>query len=177
MKKMINDTAVQQVPSPLALSAAASSGTVYNILDAMNALIALCATDKKALLARAKRFDRLKFFMSVASEQLYQAASVNLAFKGQLTQSGETQPWKGFQVVALAGFPDDTILFCEGLDDVSSNLYVGMNSTEDNNLQLMRLQNNSELFFLKGLMKYDVQYGFSEEIFLFTTSVAGDFNA
>lgn len=59
--------------------------------------------------------------------------------------------------------------------DPSSNLYVGMNSTEDNQLKLMRLQNNSELFFLKGLMKYDVQYGFSKQIFLYTTLTAADF--
>ena len=51
-----------------------------------------------------------------------------------------------------------------------------MNSTEDNNLQLMRLQNNSELFFLKGLMKFDVQYGFSEQVFLYTTLTTASFN-
>lgn len=175
LKKMVNDSAVRQVASPLPLSAAASSGSVYNILDAMDALITLCATNKKALLARNSRFERLKFFMSVNSEQIYQKASVNLTFKGQITQSGETQPWKGFQVVSLAGLPDDTILFAEGLDDPTSNLYLGMNSTEDNALQLGRYRPDSEEFFLKGLMKYDVQYGFSEEVFLFTTLTTSSF--
>jgi hypothetical protein len=52
-----------------------------------------------------------------------------------------------------------------------------MNSTEDNNLQLMRLQNNSEMFFLKGLMKFAVQYGFSEQLFLYTTLTAAAFTA
>ena len=115
--------------------------------------------------------------MSIASEQLYQAASVNLTFKGQPTQSGETMPWKGYQVIGLAGIPDDTILFCEGLDDTTSNLYVGMNSTEDNNIQLQKLQANSELFFLKGLMKYCTNYGFSEEVFLYTTLTSAVFSA
>ena len=178
LKKMIADSAVQKVSSPYPLVATASvTSTSTNILEAMNALIAKCATTKKALLSRPSRFKRLKFFMSIESEQLYQQASIALTFKGQLTQSGETQPWKGFQVIALAGLPENTILFVEGLDDVSSNLYVGMNSTEDNNLQLMRLQNNSELFFLKGLMKFDVQYGFSDQVFLYTTIVTGDFSA
>jgi hypothetical protein len=40
----------------------------------------------------------------------------------------------------------------------------------------MRLQNNSELFFLKGLMKFDVQYGFSDQVFLYTTLNAGVFS-
>ncbi|HXR84334.1 MAG TPA: hypothetical protein VN722_08500 [Hanamia sp.] len=177
IKKMLNDAAVSQVASPFPLVATASDGSHTNILAAMDSLINLCATNKKALLSRPNRFKRLKFFMSIASEQIYQAASINLTFKGQLVQNGETQPYKGFQIVALAGMPDNTILFVEGLDDVSSNLYVGMNSTEDNNLQLQRLQNNSELFFLKGLMKFDVQYGFSEQVFLYTTLTTSSFNA
>jgi len=178
LKKMLADSAVQKVASPLPLVSTVSvTSTSTNVLEAMDKLITLCVVNKKALMSRPNRFKRLKFFMSIGTEQLYQAASINLTFKGQLTQSGETQPWKGFQVVALAGIPDNTILFAEGLDDVSSNLYLGMNSTEDNNLQLQRLQNNSELFFLKGLMKYDTQYGFSEEIFLYTTLTSATFTA
>ena len=142
----------------------------------MDALITLAATNKKALLSNANRFKRLKFFVSVNTEQLYQTASVAYTFKGQNFESGQALPYKGYQVVTLAGLPDDTILFTTGTADTTSNLYVGMNSTEDNNLQLQRLQNNSELFFLKGLMKYDVQYGFSEEAFLYTTLVSGDFD-
>jgi hypothetical protein len=169
LKKMVNDSAVLKVASPVALTAG-------NILSKMDALITLAATNKKALLSRPTRFDRLKFFVSVNTEQLYQTASLTLTFKGQAFNSGQALPYKGYQIVTLAGLPDDTILFCEGLADTSSNLYLGMNSTEDNQLQLQRLQNNSELFFLKGLMKYDVQYGFSEEVFLYTTLVASDFN-
>lgn len=178
LKKMVSDTAVLKVASPLPLSAAASSGSVYNIASAMDALIQLASTNKKALLSRPTRYQRLKFFMSVDAEQIYQTyITTSLIYKGVNTTDRGINLYKGYEIVPLAGIPINTILFCEGLDDVSSNLYVGMNSTEDNNLQLMRLQNNSEKFFLKGLMKFDVQYGFSEEIFLFTTLTAGTFTA
>ena len=177
LKKMVSDVAVQKVASPLPLSAAASSGSVYNIVDALNALLNLTAINKKALLARPNRYERLKFFVSINTEQIYQTfITTSLVYKGVNTTDRGINTFKGYEIVPLAGFPDDTILFAEGLPDTDSNLYVGMNSTEDNQLQLMRLQNNSELFFLKGLMKYDVQYGFSQELFLFTTLVAGDFN-
>lgn len=177
MKKLVNDSAVVRYGSPLPLSNQPTSAAVTNILDALDGLIDLVAANKKALITSVSRFKRLKFIMSVASQQLYQkATTTGLTFKGQVTSSGEVQPWKGFQIVALAGVPDNTILFVEALDDTSSNLYVGMNSTEDNNLQLQRLQANSELYFLKGLMKYDVQYGFSEQVFLFTTLTAANFN-
>lgn len=178
LKKMINDAAVKQVASPKTLVATASDGTHTNIADAFDGLLNLTATNKKALLTRVNRYDRLKFFVSVNTEQIYQSfLTTSLTFKGVNTTDRGINKYKGYEIVPLAGFPDDTILFCEGLDDTSSNLYVGMNSVEDNNLQLMKLQNNSELFFLKGLMKYDVQYGFSEEVFLYTTLTAATFTA
>jgi len=187
IKKMVADAAVLQVTAGSGsgqttvvgtLTAAATSGSVTNVLDAMNALINLASVNKKALMARSNRFKRMKFICSVTTEQIYQTATTTgLTFKGQQTQSGETQPWKGFQVVACAGCPDDTIVFCEALADPTSNLYIGMNSVEDEALQLQKKQANSELFFLKGLLKFDVQYGFSEEVFLYTLLTTASFNA
>lgn len=178
LKKMVNDANILKVSSPLPLSASVSGGGVYNIADAFNALLTLCAQNKKALLSRPTRYERMKFFVSINTEQIWDTfITTSLTFKGVNTTDRGINKFKGYEIVPLAGFADDTILFCEGLPDTSSNLYVGMNSSEDNSLQLQRLQNNSELFFLKGLMKYDVQYGFSEQIFLFTTLVSSSFNA
>lgn len=179
LKKMVNDSAVQKVSSPLPLTSAASDGsTVYNIADAFNALLTLVATTKKALLSRAKRYERMKFLVSINTEQIWQTFITTVqTFKGVNTTDRGINKFKGYDIVPIAGMPDNTIVFTESLADTSSNLYVGMNSAEDNNLQLMRLQNNSELFFLKGLMKFDVQYGFSEQVFLFTTLTTGTFTA
>ena len=178
LKIMVSDAAVKKVASPFPLIAGASDATHYNIVDAFNALLQLVATNKKALLSRPNRYQRMKFFVSINTEQIYHTfITTSQTFKGVNTTEQGINKFKGYEIVPLAGLPDDTILFCEGLDDVSSNLYVGMNSTEDNNLQLMRLQNNSELFFLKGLMKFAVQYGFSEQAFLFTTLTANSFTA
>jgi hypothetical protein len=171
LKKMVADSDVRTIANPVALTAS-------NILDKLDALISSVATNKKALLSRATRYQRMKFIVSIETEQLYQTAlTTGITFKGLNTMDAGIKPWKGYEVVPIAGFPDDTILFCEAIPDTSSNLYVGMNSTEDNNLQLMRLQNNSELFFLKGLMKFDVQYGFSDQVFLYTTLNTAYFNA
>jgi len=179
LKKMVNDSAVLKVSSPLPLSAAPSDqSTIYNIADAFNALISLAATNKKALLARVRRYERMKFLVSITTEQIYQTFITTVqTFKGVNTTERGINKFKGYDIVPLAGLPDNTIVFCEALADTTSNLYVGMNSAEDNNLQLMRKQANSELFFLKGLMKYDVQYGFSEQVFLFTTLTTGTFTA
>lgn len=178
LKKMVADSAVLKVASPLPLTAGVTDGSHTNIVDAMNSLLSLAAINKKALLSRPTRYQRLKFLVSVNTEQIYQTfITTTQTFKGVNTTEQGINKFKGYEIVPLAGIADDTILFCEALDDTSSNLYVGMNSTDDNNLQLMRLQNNSEVFFLKGLMKYDVQYGFSEQAFLFTTLTSGSFTA
>lgn len=176
LKKMVNDAAVLKVASPLPLSAAPSGGGVFNIVDAFNALIQLAATNKKALLSSPNRYKKLKFLVSINTEQIYQTfITTSLIFKGVNTTDRGINLFKGYEIVPLAGLADDTILFTEATDDVESNLYLGMNSLEDNNLQLARIQANSELFFLKGLMKYDTQYGFSEQVFLYTTLTSGSF--
>lgn len=165
IKLFLNDASVVAIGSPVTL-------TNSNIGDKMQLMI---NGTKKALLASPKRYQRLKFFMSIASEQLYQQFLTNTTYKNNDTTEKGINRYMGYDVVPVAGMPDNTIVFCEGLMDVSSNLYVGMNSTEDNNLQLQRLQNNSELFFLKGLMKYAVQYGFSDQVVLYTTLTTADF--
>jgi hypothetical protein len=178
MKKFVNDSSVYSIASPLPLTAGATTGSYKNIAEAFDALLSSVAANKKALITRASRYERMKFFVSTATEQIYHTfLTTSQTYKGVNTTDKGINLYKGYEVVPLAGFPDNTILFCEGLMDPSSNLYIGMNSTEDNQLQLMRLQNNSELFFLKGLMKYDVQYGFSDQVFLYTTLVASDFTA
>ncbi len=171
LKKMVNDSDVWKVSSPTTLA-------YTNIDAAFDGCITLIATNKKALLSRSTRYDRMKFFVSVNTEMIYRKYLLQgLTYKGAQPSDGTYDlRYKGYKVETLAGMPDDTIVFCEGLLDTSSNLWVGMNSMEDNNLQLMRLQNNSELFFLKALMKYDVQYGWSNEIALYTTLTAASFN-
>lgn len=177
IKKLVNDAAVRKVANPGTLvSSGTTGGGNVLIIDAFEGLLSLAAQYKKALLSRPTRYTRLKFIVSINTEQIYQTfLTTTLTFKGNNTTEQGINKYKGYEIVPLAGMPDNTIVLAEGLPDTSSNLYVGMNSVEDNQLQLARLQANSELFFLKGLMKYDVQYGFSEEVFLYTTLTTASF--
>jgi hypothetical protein len=170
LKKMVNDGDVLRPATPEVAI------TVSNIADAFDECLNLIATNKKALLSKPTRYERMKFLVSINTEQLYHTfITTSLTFKGVNTTDRGINLYKGYEVVPVAGMPDDTVVFTESVNDVSSNLYVGMNSMEDNNLQLMRLQNNSELFFFKGLMKYDTQYGFSDQVALYTTLTTTDF--
>lgn len=169
MQRIVNDSSVLAYGSPAAI-------TTSNIPTFLDGLIRLIATNKKAMLANPNRYSRLKFLVSINTAEIYnEYITTGLTFKGLNTMEQGIKPWKGYEIVPIAGVPDDTIIFCEALPDPSSNLYIGMNSMEDNTLEINRVQNNSELYFMKGLMKYDVQYGFSDQIAVMTTLTSADF--
>ena len=170
--KFLNDPAVTfaQSPGPL-ISGVTAAGNV-NIGDAFFG--ALRGT-RKALLANPARYNRLKFLVSIEDEQIYQDYLTIQQFKNNNTTDRGLNLYKGYEVVPIAGLPKDTFIFCEVTGGPDSNLHVGMNSMEDNALELMRLQNNSEMFFLKGNMKYDVQYAWSNQTYVYTTLTVNSF--
>jgi hypothetical protein len=109
----------------------------------------------------------MKFFVSYATYDLYADSQIAQQFKGiDITQDG-LRKFKGRTVVPIADFPDNTYVIAKGLATPESNLWVGMNSTDDAKLELRQLQANSELWFIKMLMKVDVQYGWFEEAVLY----------
>jgi len=89
-----------------------------------------------------------------------------------MTEAG-TMTFDGRPVVALPGLHEDTIVATYCSNTPSSNLWHAINSGGDEALvQLDFLQANSELMFVKMLMKEDVNYGWGDEIVLYTTQTA-----
>lgn len=167
--KFLSDPNVIFADSPVVLTAS-------NIISKFNTAIQELTLSSKALFANPMRYERLKFLVSVEDEQLYEEALTSTTFKNNDTTQKGINRYKGYEIVPLAGLPKDTFVLCECTAGVDTNLHIGMNSKEDNNLQLSRLQANSEMFFLKGLMKYDVQYAFSQQTYVYTTLTLGSFN-
>ena len=147
------DVLVPKVSSPVAL-------TIANIGDALQSTL--------NAVARAVLYNPgLKFFVSYKTAQLWEQYQRTVLYKGVDMTAAGIMRFAGRTIVPLNGIPDDTIFLAIGAADANSNLWVGMNSTDDNTLQLQRLQNNSELYFVKMLMKVDTNYGFSEETALY----------
>lgn len=158
LTQMFNDAAVQKIIAPTAVTL-----TAANIVSKMNAV--------KALLPQAVYQDpRTKYMMSYNSAELYADAQKNQANKGvDFTQAGVPK-FDGKDVVSIAGMPDNTIVLCKGSTDLMSNLWLGVNEAgEEDYFQMARLQANSELYFLKMLMKLDTNYAFGAETALYTT--------
>lgn len=170
MQRFVNDSAIYKTAAPVALTAA-------NIGAALLDLYTGAAANNKALLTNAKKYQRMKFMVSINTALIYEDFLTTQPFKNNDTTEKGIMKYKGFEVVPLAGMPDNTIVFTEALAAVDGNLWLGMNSILDENFQLARWLPDSELFFFKMLMKMDVNYGFSNKIFLYTTLVANDFIA
>jgi hypothetical protein len=122
----------------------------------------------RALLPEALRFDQnMKIYMSYNTYDLYIESQIAQTYKGiDVTTNINVTPTRfwGLEVVKIADFPANTYLYAKGMATTESNLWVGMNSVADEGLTLRQLQNNSELYFVKMLMKLDVNFGWDEEV-------------
>jgi hypothetical protein len=169
IKKALDNANTISVPTPATLVAGTAGGGQENIGDALLRCLKLVP---KALLYRRGKMG-LKFQMSYNTRLIYEEfLTTTTVYKNNNTTDKSLDLYKGYDVVALPGMPDDTIVVTIATPDIESNQWLGMNSTEDNTLQLQRLQNNAELFFVKGLFKIDAQIGFADQFVLYTKLTA-----
>jgi hypothetical protein len=113
----------------------------------------------------ALRYDAdMKYFCSYATYDIYGDSQIANQYKGVDITQEAVRKFKGRVVVPIADFPDNVYIIARGKPTPESNLWVGLNSTDDAQLIMRQLQANSELWFIKMLMKADVQYGWLEEI-------------
>lgn len=169
MTKLLNDASTIQVSSPAILVSGTAAGGQENIGAALDRIYALVP---KPLLFHYG-MEGLKFHCSYATQQVYEDFLTTQTFKNNDTTERGINRYKGYEVVPLAGMPDNTFVVTISEPGIDSNLWFGCNSEQDmNGLQLMRLQNNSELFFIKGLFKIDTQVGFPDMCVIYTTLIA-----
>ena len=158
-----------QVSSPLVLVAGTAAGGQENISAALNRIYNLVP---QAILFKYGN-KGLKFHVSYLTQQIYEQDLLLGTYKNQDTTEKGINRYKGYDVVPLAGMPDNTIVATITEPGMESNLWIGCNSDQDETgLQLARLQANSELFFIKGLFKMDTQIGFPDFAVLYTNITA-----
>ena len=122
-----------------------------------------------AQIPAALKYDvHMKYFMSYATYDLYMQYQIAQVYKGKDITADGVPLFKGREVVKINDLPDNFFLIAKGSATPESNMWVGMNSTDDAQLKLDHVQNNSELWFIKMLMKVDVQFGWNSEVVLYT---------
>lgn len=166
MKRLVLDPTTLNYASPATI-------TTSNIATFLNGLLTLIINNKKGLV---NKFGRMKFFMSVLTHNIYREFLLTPTYKGIDYPNTTQKTFAGYEIVALTGFPDDTIIFCEGTADFMGALHIGMNSTGDENtLKIERTRPQDETWFVKALMKFNTQIKFANEIAMVTTLTAADF--
>ena len=118
------------------------------------------------LIPAALKYDpSMKLFLSYDLYDAYAKALIAQQYKGADYQSMQLDlKYRGLPVVRIADFPANKMMFAKGSAGMDSNLWVGMNSVEDAKLEMNKVQNNSELFYVKMLCKLDVQFGYTQEV-------------
>lgn len=135
-------------------------------VDATNIQAELLKGYKK--IPAALRYDpAMKFFMNFTMYDFYATSQINQTYKGIDTTQDGVRRFKGREVVPINDLPDNFYFIAKGKSTPESNLWVGMNSVDDAKLELRPLQANSELWFIKLLMKVDVQIGWNSETVLY----------
>jgi hypothetical protein len=166
LQRMVNDALVQSV-------AGVTTFSTSNIIGYMQSCITQCDIFLKA---NPAKYERLRFAMNPNSKTLFdQALSIGTTYKNDNYMVKGQNYFQGYEIIELYGIPDNTIVFGEFIDDGTGNFALGMNAFEDMQLELMRKQNNAETWFVKGLFKMDVNYGWGAQIVLATTLTANSF--
>jgi hypothetical protein len=111
----------------------------------------------------------LRYFMSYPDQGFYEEYLANqLQFKATDTTQTGINRYKGHDIVPLAGLPEGTIFLTVGRPDIQSNLWIGVNSTDDVQLEMKKTSNPSDMWYVKGIFKVDVNHGFGDQMVLFS---------
>lgn len=162
--KFLVDPTVLQVAVPVTITATYSSTNgFYPFEQCLNLA-------PEALLFRYGT-EGLKFHVNAHTQLAYENfLTFQMTFKNNDATERSINRYRGYEVVVCKGIPDNTVVLCISRPDIDSNVFLGLNSTDDENqVQLQRLQNNSELFFIKMLMKADPSQGYGDQLVLYTT--------
>lgn len=148
------DADVRKVTSPIALTNANVAGELDRGFQRMKDSVKY-STDM-VILCSYLTYDLYTEYQRNAATQPYKGIDV--------TEQG-VKKFRGKTLIPVADFPNDTFIYIKALPTMESNLWMGLNSKSDENtLQFEKLQPNSDLWFVKGKMKVDVNYLFPDEV-------------
>lgn len=108
-----------------------------------------------------------KFIMSHNSFDAFEQYTTSLDFKGNSVYDGTQLKYRGYLITPVGGMTDTDIVFVDATTGPEGNLFAGTWLDNDrNNFKIMLVENKSELWFIKAIFRYGVQYGNGEQIVL-----------
>ena len=174
LQRMVNDplvnlSSISQAPI-----------TTSNIFSILDDLIAQATKKYQALVSDKDSHRDMKFLCNTSVWFTYKMALANTQFKGGPLDESGTPTWKGWKVEPVAGMigANNTIIFSRAsVDPEIGNFHVAMNSEKDWNVRMGPVDGNNfdERWAMLAKWKMDVNYGWSDQIFLYTDLTAASF--
>jgi hypothetical protein len=164
MVKMLADNTVLQVAGAVTITATYSGTNGFYPFEQCLNLV------PEALLFKYGK-EGVKFHINASTQLAYESfLTFQMQYKNNDATERSINRYRGYEVVVCKGIPSNSVICCISRPDIDSNLFLGLNSTDDeNNIQLQKVQNNSELYFIKLLLKADPSQGYGDQLVLYTT--------
>lgn len=155
-----SDTGTTVIPNATGL-------TVSNVLAEFSRALTHARGAKDAFRIASYKPD-MKIFMSYKTFELYGAALKNLTNKSISFEDSTPTRYAGITIVPQAYVSDNTFVFAAGNNSVGSNMWMAVNSVQDDKTLIVeKLQNNSEKFFAKMVISAGVQFVKPEEVAIY----------
>jgi hypothetical protein len=138
-------------------------------------------TDEEAMIDRLKAVHRaipkplrsapgLRILMSVEDADTYDDELTTRESKGANWTDTNAKRFKGIGIETLAHWPKDVVAATICGNDLSTNLWIGVDTVNDiETVKIDRVTNAGELYFFKMLMKIDTQIAWGEQVVLLDT--------
>lgn len=108
---------------------------------------------------------KLEFLMDYNTWDIYDQYLSSKDVKYTDNREENQRRFRGRRVIPMVALPDNTIILGRFTTGRDSNLWMGVDYADaENTIQVDRLQNNSELYFFKALLKMDVNIVRPKEI-------------
>ena len=110
----------------------------------------------------------LRYITSYADQYIHEQAQITDLYKNPNSTEKGINMYVGHEVVPVAGLDEGTIILSCCRPDFDSNLFIGMNSTEDVMLEMKKLAYPSDMWGIKGIFKIDTAIGFGDQAAIVT---------
>lgn len=125
---------------------------------------------KEAIPETIKENENLRYLMSMADWEAYDKELTEREDKNSDETMLNRKSFKGVKIETLAGWPSGVIVATLCAPDETGNLFAGVNLPDDENvIQIDKLTNAGELYFLKMKMQVDTNIAFGEEVIVLDT--------
>ena len=124
----------------------------------------------KAIPKPMRHTSGLRFLMSIEDADTYDDELTTRESKGANWTDTNAKRFKGIGIEALANWPQGVIVATITGSDLSTNLWIGVDTVNDvDTVKIDLLENAGELYFFKMLMKIDTQIAWGELVVLLDT--------